>query len=91
MSQLTINNVRIAGMSACVPATVEENLSLPIYKDQNEALKVIASTGIERHHKVDAGTTASDLTVKAVEGLLKDMGWQPEDIDCFAYVCTSRD
>ena len=25
MSQLTINNVRIAGMSACVPATVEDN------------------------------------------------------------------
>lgn len=54
MSQLTINNVRIAGMSACVPATVEENLSLPIYKEQSDALKVIASTGIERHHKVDA-------------------------------------
>lgn len=91
MSQLTINNVRIAGMSACVPATVEDNRTLPIYKDEAEALKVIASTGIERHHKVDEGTTASDLTVKAVEALLDKMGWQPEDVDCFAYVCTSRD
>ena len=91
MSQLTINHVRIAGMSACVPATVEHNLTLPIYKDENEARKVIASTGIERHHKVDAGTTAADLTVKAVERLLDDLGWTPEDVDCFAYVCTSRD
>ena len=91
MSQLTINNVRIAGMSACVPATVEENISLPIYKDENEALKVIASTGIERHRKVEQGTTASDLTVKAVEKLLSDMGWESQDVDCFAYVCTSRD
>ncbi len=91
MSQLTINNVRIAGMSACVPATVEDNRTLPIYKDEAEALKVIASTGIERHHKVEEGTTASDLTVKAVEALLDKMGWQPEDVDCFAYVCTSRD
>ena len=91
MSQLTINNVRIAGMSACVPATVEDNLTLPIYKDENEARKVIASTGIERHHKVDAGTTASDLTVKAVEKLLANMGWSAQDVDCFAYVCTSRD
>lgn len=66
MSQLTINSVRIAGMSACVPAMVEDNRSLPIYKDENDALKVIASTGIERHHKVEPGTTASDLTVKAV-------------------------
>ena len=91
MSQLTINNVRIAGMSACVPATVEDNRTLPIYKDEAEALKVVASTGIERHHKVEEGTTASDLTVKAVEALLDKMGWQPEDVDCFAYVCTSRD
>ena len=91
MSQLTINNVRIAGMSACVPATVEDNRTLPIYKDENDALKVIASTGIERHHKVDENTTASDLTVKAVEALLDKMGWGPQDIDCFAYVCTSRD
>ena len=70
MSQLTINNVRIAGMSACVPATVEDNLTLPIYHDENEARKVITSTGIERHHKVEPGTTASDLTVRAVERLL---------------------
>ena len=91
MSQLTINNVSIAGMSACVPATVEDNRTLPIYKDESEALKVIASTGIERHHKVDDGVTASDLTVKAVEGLLNKMGWEPQDVDCFAYVCTSRD
>ena len=91
MSQLTVNNVRIAGMSACVPATVEDNRTLPIYKDESDALKVIASTGIERHHKVDENTTASDLTVKAVEGLLADLGWQAADVDCFAYVCTSRD
>ena len=91
MSQLTINDVRITGMSACVPATVEDNLTLPIYHDENEARKVITSTGIERHHKVEQGTTASDLTVKAVERLLADVGWTPEDVDCFAYVCTSRD
>ena len=91
MSQLTINNVRIAGMSACVPATVEDNRTLPIYKEESEALKVIASTGIERHHKVDDGVTASDLTVKAVEGLLNQLGWESQDVDCFAYVCTSRD
>ena len=91
MSQLTINNVRITGMSACVPATVEDNLTLPIYKEESEAQKVIASTGIRRHHKVDPGVTASDLTEKAVLRLLDDMGWQASDVDCFAYVCTSRD
>ena len=50
-------------MAACVPAQVEENLSLAIFKDEGEAKKVIASTGIERRRVVRQGTTASDLTV----------------------------
>ena len=86
MSQLTINKVRLAGMSACVPSTVEDNRTLPIYHDENEALKVITSTGIERHHKVDDDTTASDLTVKAVEALLAKMEWTAQDVDCVAYL-----
>lgn len=91
MSKLTINNVRIAGMAACVPATVEENIELPIFSSVQEAEKVIASTGIERHRAVDDGVTASDLSVKAVQRLLSDLGWAAEQVDCLFYVCTSRD
>lgn len=91
MSKLTVEGVRIVGMSACVPSTVEENINLPIFKDETEAQKVIASTGIERRHIVKPGTTASDLSVKAVDKLLDDLGWSPTDVDCLAYVCTSRD
>ena len=78
-------------MSACVPSNVEENLTLPIFNDENEAQKVIASTGIERRHVVEPGTTASDLSVPAVERLLADLGWEASEVDCLAYVCTSRD
>lgn len=91
MSSLSIDNIRIAGMSACVPSTIEENLMLPIFKDVAEAKKVISSTGIERRRVVDTETTASDLTVKAVDKLLEDLNWEKSDIDCFIYVCTSRD
>lgn len=91
MSKLTINNIRIAGMGACVPRNVEENLSLPIFADVAEARKVIASTGIERHRRVDEGVTASDLSVKAVDRLLSDLGWNADEVDCLFYVCTSRD
>ena len=91
MSKLTTNKVRIVGMSACVPSTIEENIKLPIFVDETEAAKVIASTGIERHRKVDVGCTASDLSVKAIEKLVVDLDWQMTDIDCFFYVCTSRD
>lgn len=91
MTSLSIDKVKITGLSACVPARVEENLTLSIFKDEEEARKVIASTGIERRRVVTPGTTASDLTVKAVERLLPALGWEAADVDCLIYVCTSRD
>lgn len=91
MSKLTTSGVRIAGMAACVPPIVEENITLPIFKTPEEAQKVIASTGIERHRKVDDNTTASDLSVQAVEKILEDLNWNVDSIDCLFYVCTSRD
>lgn len=78
-------------MAACVPRKVEENRSLTLFKDRSEIEKIIASTGIERRRVAELGTTASDLTVKAVERLLGDMGWDSRSVDCFIYVCTSRD
>lgn len=91
MAALTTRNVKIVGMGACVPSRVEENVDLPIFESREEALKVIASTGIERRHLVDDGVTASDLSVRAVEKLLSDLDWMPDSVDCLFYVCTSRD
>lgn len=91
MSALTTKHVKIVGMSACVPSRVEENIDLSIFATKEDAQKVIASTGIERHRHVEPGTTASDLSVKAVEKLLGDMSWNAADVDCLFYVCTSRD
>ena len=91
MSALTVNNVRVAGLSACVPEKVEENLTLSIFENEEEAKKIIASTGIERKHVVDSGTTASDLTVVAVEKMIAELGWEKESLDLLVYVCQSRD
>lgn len=91
MSALTTRNVKIVGMGACVPSRIEENIDLPIFVNREEAEKVIASTGIARRRVCDEGVTASDLSVKAVERLLADMGWSPDTVDCLFYVCTSRD
>ena len=91
MSYLEINKVRITGLCACVPPDIEENISLPIFKDEKEAQAVIDSTGIQRKHLVRPGTTASDLTVQAVNKLLKSLSWAPEEVDCLVYVCVSRD
>lgn len=91
MGFLTINNVKIVGLAACIPPTIEENISLPIFSDRSEAEKVIASTGIERRRIVKPGTTASDLTYQAIHKLLPKLDWTAESIDVLIYVCTSRD
>ena len=91
MSFLTIENVKMVGLAACVPPTIEENLTLPIFADKSEAEKVIASTGIERKRVVKPGTTASDLTYQAITKLLNQMEWSADSVDALIYVCTSRD
>ncbi len=91
MSFLSINNVKIVGLAACVPPDIEENISLPIFQDKLEAQKVIASTGIERKRVVRPGTTASDLSYQAIQKILLELGWTPNSIDVLIYVCVSRD
>lgn len=91
MSKLTVRNIKIKGLSACVPEQVEENINLPIFDTPADARKVVLSTGIERHRKAAEGVTASDLSVKAMEVLLKDLAWEAKDVDCLFYVSTSRD
>lgn len=91
MTKLSTKHVKIVGMSACVPQESEENISLPLFASEEDARKVILSTGIERHRKAAKGTTASDLSIKAVTKLLTDLEWPIEEIDCLFYVCTSRD
>ena len=89
--QLTTNHVKIVGVGGCAPRFAEENRQLSIFANPTEAEKVVQSTGIVRRHMVSPGTTASDLSVKAVERLLKDLGWDIQTVDCLFYVCTSRD
>lgn len=87
MAFLSIPHVKIRGISACVPSTVEENIELPFYTSRQEAEKVIESIGIERRHVCIDGVTTTDLCFKAAEKLLTDLGWEKENVDLLAY-CT---
>ena len=91
MGNLSFRNVKIVGMSACLPKAVEESMSLPVFKDIEEAQRVIESTGIERKRVVKNGTTASDMAFQSAEELLGDLGWDRDSIDCLIYVGISRD
>lgn len=81
----------MVGLSACVPPDIEENLSLSIFSDEKEAGKVIASTGIARKRIVRPGTTASDLSIPAINKLLNSLGWEKDTVDCLIFVSQTRD
>lgn len=90
MAFLSIPNVAIKGISACVPPKVEENRDIPFYTAE-EAEKVIEATGVERKHIVDNGITASDLCFKACKELLDKLGWEPDSIDLICNVTQTSD
>ena len=90
MAHQIIKNVSIAGITTCVPRNVEENITLPFFKD-GEAEKVILSTGIERRRIAEHGVTAGDLCCKAAEDLIQGLGWNKEEIDCLIFVSQTQD
>lgn len=89
MAFIKVEKVTIRGISGCVPANIEENISLPFYATKEEAEKVVETTGIVRRHVAKPGTTASDLCYKAAEKLIEALGWEKETIDLIAF-CTQN-
>jgi len=90
MAMLTVSNSAIRGIAACVPSTVEKNINLPFYSEE-EALSVIKSTGIETRHIADDAITATDLCVKAGEVLLDKLRWDKSEVDLVAFVTQMPD
>lgn len=75
MSYQQINNVRIDGIAACVPARIEENSGLEMFSSKDDFEKFVSMTGIERRHVVSNGICASDMCFEAAEKLISDLNW----------------
>ena len=90
MAYLSVKNVAIRGIAACVPSQVEENASLPFYAP-DEAKQVIEAIGIERRHVASADITVSDLCFQAAEQMLTALGWEKESVDLLALVTQNPD
>ena len=90
MAFLSIPNVAIKGMSACVPSCIEENKDVPLYTPE-EAKKVIETTGVERKHIVTDSQTACDLCLRACEELLEKLSWERDSVDLICNVTQTSD
>jgi len=83
-------NVKIAGISACVPKNIVENSEYPLFEN-DEYDKFVAAVGIERRRIVEPGVCTSDLCFAAAEQILKDLGWNREEIDLLVFVSHTAD
>ena len=90
MAFLNIKNVVIRGISACVPACIDENRNFTLLSNE-EISRLIPTIGIERRRVSDVDVCASDLCYKAAEKLLLDLNWNKEEIDCLVFVSPAPD
>lgn len=87
MPYFEYNNLRVAGIAACVPARVEPTRSTT---DQYSDEAYIEVTGV-REKRYSNDFTTSDLCQAATERLLTDLGWAKEEVDMLLFVSQTPD
>lgn len=85
-----IENIKISGLSLCLPKNVEENFGHPIFGKEQGGM-FIKTTGVERRHIADENTCASDLCYAATEKLIAELNWNKEEIECLVFVSQTGD
>lgn len=90
MSIFSIPNIKIAGISACVPKKKESNYDYSWITKQEQQL-LIKTTGIEERRIAEKGTTTSDLCFEAASQLISELDWNKNEIEILIFVSQSRD
>lgn len=91
MSFQKIQNVKIAGIAACVPPKRVDNMESTLVKDKHELEKYIATTGVRSRYIAEEGICSSDLCFSAAQKLIEDMGINKNDIDVLIMVTQTPD
>ena len=90
MAKWRINNVRIAGVSACVPENVVATGDIDIMTAA-EAETFDRTVGILRRHIAPDSVCASDMCEKAAVTLLDSLGWSCESVDVLIFESVTGD
>ena len=90
MALFEIPDIRIAGLSACVPKKKSSNHDYNwISKKERELL--IRTIGVETRHVAERGQSCSDICMQAAEQLLDNLRWERSEINLLVFVSQSRD
>jgi 3-oxoacyl-[acyl-carrier-protein] synthase-3 len=88
--EATLENVRIAGISAAVPRGME-TISDATYEDAAARQRFSAVTGIQQRRLCSSDQFFSDLALAAAERLLQELPWDRSSIDALVVVTQSGD
>lgn len=90
MAVFTVPNIKLSGLSACVPKNVEDNKNFSLLAE-NERDLFIKTVGIRYRRVAQEGVTASDLCFEAAEKLLTDLNWNREEIKILVFITQTPD
>jgi 3-oxoacyl-[acyl-carrier-protein] synthase-3 len=91
MAQVTLNNVRYAGMATCVPKRVLSNLDDCPPQLRSGRERMVRNIGINERRICAEWQCFSDLAFDATERLLSELDWKREEIDALIVVTQSPD
>lgn len=86
MSLQKIENVRIAAISAAVPAHTVQTSGHPAFSGEEEALKYMENVGVRQRHINQSSLCCSDFCMAAAEKCLSSAGWEKETVDLMVFV-----
>jgi 3-oxoacyl-[acyl-carrier-protein] synthase-3 len=90
MSFISIPNVRISGISACVPKNKIAVSEFALFST-NDAENFSKTTGVKSRRIASNDICASDLCFTAAEKLLSDLNWTKDEVECLVYVTQTPD
>lgn len=90
MSTFSVNNIRLAGISACVPKKEVSNYDFALLAPKEREL-LVKTVGIEKRRIAERGVCTSDLCLKSAHTLLAALRWKPEDVDVLIFVTQTPD
>lgn len=91
MATFSISNIRIAGVTSCVPNNEVQNSCSPLFDNNEERDKYIESTGVQSRRVVDDGICSSDLCFAAAEKMIASLGWDKASVDGLIFVSQTGD
>lgn len=91
MANVTIENVRFAGMATCVPKRIVSNLTDCKPQIRSERERLVRNIGIETRRMAQEWQCFSDLAFDAAEKLLESLSWQRDEVDALIVMTQSPD